>query len=270
MSFYLDRHDVPAGTDDEDIRGLHMKDLEVQKRYGVRYLTYWFDYDRRSAFCLVDAPSAELAQQVHKEAHGLLPGSVIPVEKDVVALFMGRLDDPTRSGRPPGSGFRAIMFTDIEGSTDLTQRVGDEAAFGLLREHDQIVRAALDAHRGTEVKHTGDGIMASFESATDAIRAATAIQRALLDREATDEEGFVRVRIGISAGEPVEHGGDLFGSTVNLAARLCAHAEAGHIVVSNAVRELALGKQLPLREPQAVTLKGFDEPQLCAEVAWRE
>jgi len=246
-----------------------MKDVEVQERYGVRYLTYWFDYERRSAFCLVDAPSPERAQQVHMEAHGFIAGAVIPVEKDVVELFMGRLDDPTTSGRRPGGGFRAIMFTDIEGSTDLTQRVGDEAAFRLLREHDGIVGAALDGHRGTEVKHTGDGIMASFESVIDAIRAAIAVQRALLDREETGDEPFVRVRIGISAGEPVEHGGDLFGSTVNLAARLCAHADAGHILVSNAVRELALGKQLPLREPHTVALKGFHEPQVCAEVAWR-
>ncbi len=270
MSLYLDRHDVPEGTNDEDIRELHMKDLEVQERYGVRYLTYWFDYDRRSAFCLVDAPSSELAQQVHREAHGLTPGAMIPVERDVVELFLGRLDDPTASGRRPASGFRAVMFTDIEGSTDLTQRVGDEAAFTLLREHDRIVGAALDAHRGTEVKHTGDGVMASFESITDAVRAAIAVQRALQDGDKAEGEAFVRVRIGISAGEPVEHEGDLFGSTVNLAARLCAHATAGQILVSNAVRELALGKQLPLGEPEAVELKGFDEPQLCAEVAWRE
>jgi class 3 adenylate cyclase len=193
---------------------------------------------------------------------------VIPVEKDVVELFLGRLDDPTASGRRPGSGFRAIMFTDIEGSTELTQRVGDKAAFDLLREHDRVIGTALDAHRGTEVKHTGDGVMASFGSITDAVACSIAMQRALRDRETSGEGTFVRVRIGISAGEPVEDRGDLFGSTVNLAARLCSHAEAGHIVVSNAVRELALGKKLPIREPHSVTLKGFDEPQLCAEVEW--
>jgi class 3 adenylate cyclase len=270
MPIYMDRHDVPEGTSAEDLAESYARDLEVQEQYGVRYLTYWFDYERRTAFCLIEAPSVALVRQVHEEAHAQLPGAVIPVEKEVVELFLGRIEDPATFGQHPSSGFRVIMFTDIQGSTELTQRVGDDAAFRMLREHDRTIGAALDAHRGTQVKHTGDGIMASFALVTDAVRGAIAIQRALLDREDTEAGPALRVRIGVSAGEPVEHGGDLFGSTVNLAARLCDHAEAGHIIVSNAVRELALGKQLPVGQPEAVMLKGFDEPQLCAEVTWRE
>ena len=199
----------------------------------------------------------------------MLAGTMIQVERDVVEQFLGPAFDPANAtGGHLGGGFRAIMFTDIEGSTDLTRRIGDHAAVLLLLEHDRIIDAALDAHHGTRVKHTGDGVMASFLSVADAVGCAIAIQRGLRDRYASDPEPAIRVRIGISAGEPVEHGGDLFGSTVNLAARLCSHAGAGHIVVSNAVRELAMGKQLPLRSPESVMLKGFDEPQLCAEVIW--
>ena len=270
MGLFMDRHDMPADAKMADVAAAHMKDVEIQERYGVRFLTYWFDYERHRGFCLVDAPSPEVAIQVHREAHGLLPGAVIPVEREAVEMFLGRIDDPLEAGRDPEGGFRAIMFTDIEASTELTQRIGDAAALELLREHDRIVRGALDVHEGREVKHTGDGFMASFASVTQAVHCAVTIQRALLVRESTDDKTSLRVRIGISAGEPVEHHGDLFGSTVNLAARLCTAAEPGSIVVSNAVRELALGKQLPFREPRTVMLKGFEEPQSCSEVMWHQ
>ena len=268
MPYYMDRHDLPGATA-EDVAAAHLQDLAIQDEYGVKYLSYWFDYDQHSAFCLVDAPDPERALAVHKASHGMLPSDIIPVDRGMVETVLGRIVDPTVSGeaRP---AFRAIMFTDMEGSTSLTQRLGDDGAMKLLRQHDSIIRGALDQHRGVEVKHTGDGIMASFESVTDSLSGAIAVQRGVQvhnESAAADGEPF-RVRIGIGAGEPVTEAGDLFGAAVQLAARLCDSATAGHICVSDAVRELAIGKRFAFGEVEELQLKGFDRPTRVVSLNW--
>src|SRR5262249_21301245 len=155
-------------------------------------------------------------------------------------------------------GTRTIFFTDIVGSTALTQKVGDDGILALLEVHDRIVRDALAANRGTEVKHTGDGIMASFISAASAVRCGMeGLKNIAAERDA---ETPLKVRVGIAAGEPIERAHDLFGATVQLAARLCQHAEPEQILISNAVAELCVGKRLPIREIGRLALKGFDDP----------
>jgi class 3 adenylate cyclase len=130
----------------------------------------------------------------------------------------------------------------------------------LLQVHDAIVRDALGAWGGREVKHTGDGIMACFLSAVAAARCATRIQRALAQHEQENRELPVKVRIGAAAGEPVENHLDLFGSTVQLAARLCSHAQPERSLVSNVVAELCIGKDLTFQDLGEISLKGFDRP----------
>jgi class 3 adenylate cyclase len=110
------------------------------------------------------------------------------------------------------------------------------------------------------VKHTGDGIMAAFISAAGAVRAACEIQGALRNHNAAEPRFPVVVRIGISAGEPVEKSDDLFGSTVQLAARLCASADPGGVLVSNVVADLCMGKGLTFQDAGPRELKGFDAP----------
>ncbi len=163
-----------------------------------------------------------------------------------------------RSG-VPASGFQTILFTDLEGSTALTQRLGDEGAQELLRGHNAAVRAALNEHGGHEVKHTGDGIMASFPSAVSAVTAALQMQRDLAG-------GEVRVRIGLNAGEPIAEDDDLFGLSVIKAARIGDRAEPGQVLVSDVVRQLCEGKTFTFTSIGDVTLKGFDEPVTLYEV----
>ena len=153
-----------------------------------------------------------------------------------------------------------VMFTDIEGSTLLTQRLGDEAAQRLLREHNETVRGALDSYNGREIKHTGDGIMASFFSASRALGCALHIQYKLAARNAANPEDAVRVRIGLNAGEPIAEGNDLFGTSVQLARRICDRAEPGQVLVSDVVRQLVAGKGFSFEQLNEGTLKGFDEP----------
>ena len=159
-----------------------------------------------------------------------------------------------------------VMFTDIEGSTTLTYRLGDEAAQRLLREHNETVRRALDSYHGKEIKHTGDGIMASFFSASRAVGSALYIQQSFTKRNNINPEDAVRVRIGLNAGEPIAEGNDLFGTSVQLARRICDRADAGQVLVSDVVRQLVAGKGFSFHHLNAEILKGFEEPVALFQV----
>src|SRR4029434_5495519 len=167
-------------------------------------------------------------------------------------------------------GIRTVLFTDVVNSTSLTQLLGDEASLAVLGVHDTIVRDALSALGGREIKHTGDGIMACFVSAAGAVRCAIQIQRELAQHAPKNSEHALKVRVGAAVGEPVEQNNDLFGSTVQLAARLCAHAQPEQILVSNAIAELCLGKGFSFQDVGDVVLKGFAHPVRAHAVVWAD
>ncbi len=275
MPLFMDVHGNLNGTTAQALMEAHERDLLVQDRYGVRYHTFWFNEEAGKAFCLMDAPSREAAAAVHSEAHGNVAEEIIEVAPVMVDQFLqlnrGLFPGPQRvpgSDSALDSAFRVIMFTDIEGSTALADRLGDDAALLHLRAHNSIIRECLAAHGGTEVKHTGDGIMASFAAATRALECAIAIQRGLETHNAGGAELPLRVRIGVNAGEPVTESEDLFGSAVNLARRVCDHAAPGQVLVTNVVRELCLGKRFVLAACGDCELKGFQDPVRLYEVRW--
>jgi class 3 adenylate cyclase len=255
MPLFMDRHDVP-GVKAEDVAQAHLADLGAAAKHGVQFLTYWFDPDHGEAFCLAQAPAPEALTAVHRETHGLIPNEIISVSEDNILRFLGRMNDPVDRA-PAANPFRAILFTDLEGSTTLLESAGESAYMVLLTEHDLIIRRALVATRGREVKHTGDGIMASFDNVSNALECSLAILDGFATRVSEGAGRDLRVRIGIAAGEPVDHNDDLFGATVTLASRICAAAEAGHILTSDIVHELGLAKGFPFDSGQERTLKGF-------------
>ena len=239
---------------------------------------YWVNEKAGKVFCLAHAPNAEAAECVHREAHGMMAEKIIEVQPELAEGFLGGVET-NRGGSSHSSrggadvrdpGIRTVLFTDVVNSTTLTQSLGDEAALAIVGVHDTIVRDALSALGGREVKHTGDGIMASFVSAASAVRCAIQIQRELDKHAQTNPEHPLKVRVGAAAGEPVEQNNDLFGSTVQLAARLCAHAQPEQILVSNAIAELCIGKGLSFEDVGEVTLKGFGSPVRAHAAAWRQ
>ena len=272
----MDIHEIPGGVTAEDVAKAHAHDVEVQGKYGVSYHKYWVNEKAGKIFCLCHAPNAEAASQVHREAHGLVAEKIIQVEPDVAELFMGGsevnsagavvLPGAEADARDPG--IRTILFTDIVGSTSLTRRRGDEAAMEMLEVHDSIVRNALADLGGREIKHLGDGIMASFVSAAAAVKCASRVQREIARHRRENKDRPLSVRLGVAAGEPVEHHNDLFGCTVQLAARLCSHAQEEQILVSNVVAELCEGKALPFEDLGEVELKGFETPVRAHAVNW--
>lgn len=270
MPIFIDRHDL-SGLTAADIAEAHRKDLEVQGKYDVKFLTYWFDEQRGTGFCLIDAPDRDTAMRVHDEAHGDVARDVIEVELSAVEAFLGRVSDPapepTQTTPDLDSALRAVMFTDIVDSTGMIERLGDERSVEMVRAHDSMVRRALQDCGGREVKHTGDGIMASFADIDAALRCARGIQSAFDAFNLASAEKL-RLRIGIHAGEPVEDSNDLFGTTVTMAARICGKAEGEGIVVSETVRGLA-SENWPLEALGHHSLKGFTDPVALYALVWR-
>src|SRR5574341_622430 len=142
MPLYVDRHDVPDATP-EALAAAHVKDVEVQDDYGVRYITYWHDLKEGHVFCLAEGPDQEAVEAVHRDAHGLMANKIIEVDPSPVRQFLGRIDEPVVGQPFVETAFRAVLFTDIEDSTSLTQRHGDRAAMAIVRAHDEMARQLL-------------------------------------------------------------------------------------------------------------------------------
>ncbi|BAE51843.1 hypothetical protein amb3039 [Paramagnetospirillum magneticum AMB-1] len=161
-----------------------------------------------------------------------------------------------------------VMFTDMVGSTDLTQARGDQAAQEIVRKHNAIVRTALTQFAGREVKHTGDGIMASFASAANAVEATVQIQRQVTAHNEKQPNLPLHLRIGLNAGEPIQEEDDLFGSTVQLAARVCAATDSDQTLCTQVVKDLAGGTGA-FTDGGMHALKGFRDKFQLWEVLWR-
>ncbi|UCH87011.1 MAG: AAA family ATPase [Dehalococcoidia bacterium] len=169
-------------------------------------------------------------------------------------------------------GTVTVLFTDVEGSTDLTTRRGDEAAREILRAQRNLVRQQVEVHSGHEVKSLGDGFMVAFASARKAVACAIGIQRALEEhnrRHPPDQQ--VRVRIGLNTGEVIQEEADLFGEAVNVASRIAAKAKGGEILASDAVKAvMGRSKGLEMVDRGRFRLKGLPARWRLFEVAWQE
>jgi class 3 adenylate cyclase len=265
----MDRHDFDHDVTADEVAAAHLKDLHVQDKYGVRYINYWLDYQKRTAFCLVDAPSRAAAEHVHHESHGLVANQIIEVDRDRFENFFGSIEE-AEPGKPIANpAIRTILFTDIAGSVALTQRLGDEGAMQLLRLHDNIIQEALRQTGGRRVKHTGDGMMACFYSVARAAQCAITIQRALSEQANQFPIPFL-IRIGLTAGEPVDENDDLFGAAVQIAARICAACTPGAIFASSVVRDLSVGKGLRWKAHGEQYLPGLEEPLQLFELVWEQ
>jgi class 3 adenylate cyclase len=260
MPLYVDIHQL-EGLTLQDVAAAHSADEAIQEKYGVTYIKYWCNEPGGKVFCMCSAPDAAAAERVHMEAHGMKAERIIEVDEELAESLMGRnvvsSTGCVMRGEQPDPGSRTIMFTDIVGSTAMTQQLGDRGAMAVVEAHDRVVRAALRNHGGREVKHLGDGIMAVFLTAVDACACASEIQRELRKLDGATPTP-IWLKIGAACGDPVERDGDFFGSTVQLASRLCAHAVAGQTLVTTSVTELNRSQQFD--DVGEVALKGFADP----------
>ena len=181
-----------------------------------------------------------------------------PEAKDGLRLALeewNRRDSELRAG-----DHVCVMFTDIVGSTEFAQTHGDARHFEVVQAHDRIVRTALEEYSGREIKHTGDGIMAAFDDGDLAARASLQIQREIAAHREVNPQIGMYLRIGLAAGEPIRAGSDLFGSTVQLAARVCGFAQPGQIVAGDAVRTVTEAVTVRFTDLGEQPLRGFKQP----------
>jgi class 3 adenylate cyclase len=155
---------------------------------------------------------------------------------------------------------KVVLFTDLVGSTALNAAAGDRRYVRLLRTHDRVVRELLQRHDGVEFKHTGDGLAAWFSSARRAVRCALDLHRSVALAVDADFGLDVRMRCGLAAGDPIEDAGDLFGLSVTRAARLCAQAGPGEVLVSAEVLPMVGDAPVAFTDRGLVPLRGIPDP----------
>jgi class 3 adenylate cyclase/pimeloyl-ACP methyl ester carboxylesterase len=283
---------VPSGDPAKAAAFTEFQRVAARGETAARWLETFVDVDTTSLLKDIQVPTLVVHRRrdravpfrAGREMAALIPGARLEqLEGDIHIPFWGdskaildAINGFLREGKAkaevealaaaPGAPL-TILFTDVEGSTALTQRLGDARAREVLREHERIVREALQSHGGSEIKAMGDGFMASFSSATGALECAIAIQRAFAEHNESAGEP-IRVRIGLNAGEPIAEEKDLFGTAVQLAARVCAQAQPGQILAADVVQQLAAGKGVTFVDKGEAPLKGFEKPVRLHEVRW--
>ena len=217
----------------------------------------WYKGDFSKAG-VIDAASIE--DELLREAALACPTGAITVE-EVEELLPWQL----RGKESPRRVEKTFMFTDIEGSTNLVEALGDEVWQGVLRWHDETLRSSFAEHKGEEVVSTGDGFFVGFDSPDEALACAVAIQRRLAEHRRT--AGFApKVRIGVHASGATQVGKNFSGKGVHEAARIAALADGDQILSS---LHTASGSRFPTAETRSVTLRGTSEPMEIVTIEWR-
>lgn len=170
-----------------------------------------------------------------------------------------------------GDGEVTILFSDMEGFTQMTERLGDRRALAVVRDHNRIVRDELTLHGGHEVELQGDGFLLAFAEIRQGIECAVAIQRALAAYNCKHEDEPIRVRMGLHHGKTIRDANRFFGKTVILATRIAGHARGGEILVSAMARELVEAATAAFRfgETQRLELKGLSGTHAVCAVGWQ-
>jgi class 3 adenylate cyclase/tetratricopeptide (TPR) repeat protein len=260
---------------------------EIATRSGSRAELALTLLDRARGLARRDADGdRQRAGELLRRASALLDAlGMVPLEEEAIELAarLGiRLDGSVGYGAAPLAEIvvrdaahlaperYTLMVTDIVGSTALIERLGEDRAQDLTHAHNAILRACLRAYRGREVQHTGDGMIAAFRSAPSAVRCAIALQEDFAQQNVRSPDVPIRVRIGLHAGEVRPEESRVFGAAVNATVRICACADAGRILVSDAVRAQLGELPIRLRERGPAHLKGFTQPFQLHEVEWGE
>lgn len=239
MTLYMDRHDISKEVTAEIVAKIHREDLKIQHKYGCCGLTYWFDGDRNTAFCLVEAPNKEAIIEMHKNAHGEVPNEIIEVDADIVESFLGRIEDPEKSQKTNlniinDPAFRTIMVAGIKILS--IQESTDKKLNLFVKAYNQTIVKTINKFNGRIVKQKFDYFLISFESVTKAVFCALEIQE-LFKQINNYYDPFVKLSIGLSAGIPVSNKEGIFEDTVKTAERLRDIAQ-GQLVVTSEVKDL--------------------------------
>ena len=238
MPIYMDRHDVSDTVTAEHVAKLHQEDLKIEHKFKCRGLTYWFDDQRKMAFCLIEAPNEEAIRKMHDNAHGELPHSIIEVDDSVVATFLGRIEDPQKAQNAniniiDDPAVRIIMVTGIERVSLNGAKSGQDSRPWMA--FNKTLLQSLERFKGIVVKQRSDCFLVSFESVTKAVWCALELHTKFKKLNGSTEHA--RLKLGISAGVPVDGHDKIYGQSIKLAERMCDTVR-GPITVSSEVKDM--------------------------------
>lgn len=233
----MDRHDVSEAVTAEIVAQIHQEDLKIQDQFNCRGLTYWFDDQRKTAFCLIEAPDANSIKKMHDRAHGDVPHRIIEVDTSLVESFLGRIEDPVKAKDTTlniinDPAFRILMIISLS-------EVSIPSKSPLLKSsvsyYNNLVHEILISYEGSIVKQNEKYFLVSFKSVTHALHAAVEIQSLKENPHKTTEK--INLKIGLGSGVPVSEKNLIFEDAIKLAERMC-RAIQGDIVISSEVKEL--------------------------------
>ncbi|HTE30202.1 MAG TPA: nickel-binding protein [Chryseolinea sp.] len=235
MPIFMDRHDLPDTITAEYIAQLHQEDLKIEDQFGCRGLTYWFDSERKTAFCLVEAAEKGAIVKMHNHAHGAIPHMIIEVEPSIVESFLGRIEDPEKAKNTAlniinDPAFRTLMVLQLK---SLSPNQNDPALRVSYRDHLNVVSDLLAKFEGNVVKQNEGALLVSFKSVTNAVQASFEISSSI-KKANTNKISF---KIGLSAGVPVTEEQSIFEPTIKAAERMCLLVN-GEIIISTEVKDL--------------------------------
>ena len=240
MPLFLDLHNLPEGITSAHVAEMHQADLDLEHKYKCRGLTYWCDEKRKTAFCLIEAPSKEALIALHEDAHGAIPTQIIEVNDTIVESFLGRIEDPKKSKNVSLNiinepAFRTLMVVKIINKTLRTTKVSTLNA--AIRGYTQSIKAAVSNYKGKVVKHENNTFLISFNTVTNAVHCGIKIEDAYHGVITPDLE----FKIGIHAGTPVTEKDSIFEDTIKSADYLSDIAKGG-FSITEVIKDLYEGE----------------------------
>ena len=258
----MDRHDVSEIVTAENVAQLHHEYLKIEHKFGCRGLTFWFDDKRKTAFCLVEAPSKQAVHDMHKHAHGEIPHKIIEVDKTIVESFLGRIEDPEKSKNTKlniinDPAFRVIMV--IKTSSYLNRLEANQFSLFTQKFHNSVSKS-LKHFKGSIVKKDNNNYLVSFKSVSNAVFCALKIQANFKYITPKFDLKNRKIKIALSSGVPVSDKEGLFEEAILLATRICNNIPE-QFVVSNEIKALyeSENRNAIINKELIRTLKPVDE-----------
>ncbi|MEX2589908.1 MAG: nickel-binding protein [Chitinophagales bacterium] len=240
MPLYMDRHDVSASVTAENVAELHQQDLKIQHKFNCRGLTYWFDGDRNTAFCLIEAPDKESIQKMHNRAHGEVPNEIIEVDPQLVESFLGRMEDPVSSENNALNiinepAFRTIMQGNLRILS--LEKQTPKALASFFNKYINAVAKLFKRFEAGTVKQGEQSFLLSFKSVSNAVNFAKEAQALFSEFSRGEHISDIGLILGMCTGSPVTEKKTLFESSIKLVNYLCT-IEKSEIISTTEVKNL--------------------------------
>jgi len=266
MPLFLDLHNLPDGVTAAHVAEMHKADLDIEHEYNCRGLTYWCDEKRKTAFCLIEAPSKEALIELHENAHGAIPTRIIEVNDTIVESFLGRIEDPEKAKNVRlniinDPAFRTLMVVKIKRKLLRVEDISTLKA--ALRGYISTIKTVTTEYNGRIVKQEANSFLISFDAVTDAIQCGIKIQ-STYHKVITPELEF---KIGISAGIPVTEKDGIFEDTIKISDYLSDIAK-GDFSISSVVKDLYEGENQnkPIAKVNAISVLSQKEEEFMIQL----